>query len=134
MNEQIPSADANPNRKLILIVDDELDLLLASAAVLEHFGYRIRTASNGREALACVLKERPDIVVSDFMMPVMDGADFCRALRANPELKNIPFILCSAGRLRNDVGIPCDTFFRKPVLIEELVNEINRLTALKSIP
>jgi len=131
MNDRNTSPDAVPDGALILVVDDELDLLSAYAMLLEHLGYRIRTASNGREALACALHERPDIVVSDFMMPIMDGAQLCRELRASPALSSIPFILCSAGRLRNDVPIAYDTFFPKPVLVDRLVNEINRLISLR---
>jgi CheY-like chemotaxis protein len=134
MNERISSADAAPDGALILVVDDEFDLLSAYTMFLEQLGYRIRTASNGREALACALNERPDIVVSDFMMPIMDGAQLCRELRANPALSSVPFILCSAGRLRNDVPIPYDTFFSKPVLVDRLVNEINRLVARRDAP
>lgn len=99
MNVPINSANGASAGALILIVDDELDLLSAFAMLLEQLGYQIRTASNGREALACALSERPDIVVSDFMMPTMDGAQLCRELRANPALSSVPFILCSAGRL-----------------------------------
>lgn len=131
MNEQITNSDTSESGKLILVVDDELELLSEYAMLLEHLGYRIRMATNGREALMLALQERPDIVVSDFMMPIMDGAELCREIRARPELKNIPFILCSAGKLRDDVLIPFDSFFRKPVSVELLTNEVNRLIILR---
>ena len=87
----------------------------------------MRTAANGAEALDAAASERPDIVISDFMMPVMDGAKLCLAWRADPALRDIPFILASAGIPDKDLVIPCDTFFKKPVRFEVLLDEIHKL-------
>ena len=121
--------DAHPDGKLILVVDDEFDVLSAYAMLFEYRGYRVRTAGNGEEALAMAALERPDIVISDYMMPVMDGAQLCLLWRSDPDLRQVPFILCSAGLLRRDEVLPYDTFFRKPVSFEALVAEIARLIA-----
>lgn len=121
--------DAHPDGKLILVVDDEFDVLSAYAMLFEYRGYRVRTAGNGEEALAMAALERPDIVISDYMMPVMDGAQLCLLWRSDPDLRQVPFILCSAGLLRRDEVLPYDTFFRKPVPFEALVTEIARLIA-----
>ncbi|TYQ13787.1 UNVERIFIED_ORG: response regulator receiver domain-containing protein [Zoogloea ramigera] len=121
--------DAHPDGKLILVVDDEFDVLSAYAMLFEYRGYRVRTAGNGEEALAMAALERPDIVISDYMMPVMDGAQLCLLWRSDPDLRQVPFILCSAGLLRRDEVLPYDTFFRKPVPFEALVAEIARLIA-----
>lgn len=121
--------DAHPDGKLILVVDDEFDVLSAYAMLFEYRGYRVRTAGNGEEALAVAASERPDIVISDYMMPVMDGAQLCLLWRSDPDLRQVPFILCSAGLLRRDEVLPYDTFFRKPVPFEALVAEIARLIA-----
>lgn len=123
--------DAHPDGKLILVVDDEFDVLSAYTMLFEYRGYRVRTAGNGEEALAVAASERPDIVVSDYMMPVMDGAQLCLLWRSDPDLRQVPFILCSAGLLRRDEVLPYDTFFRKPVPFEALVAEIVRLIAAR---
>jgi len=121
--------DANPDGKLILVVDDEFDVLSAYTMLFEYRGYRVRTAGNGAEALELAARERPDVVVSDYMMPVMDGAELCLQWRADPALRAIPFILASAGIPRKDEVIPYDPFFRKPIRFEVLLDEIARLIA-----
>lgn len=113
--------------KLILVVDDEFDLLSVYTILFEYGGFRVRTAGNGRAALKSAALEPPDIIVSDFMMPLMDGGELCRQWRASPQLRAIPFILCSAGRPRNAGEIDCDSFFNKPVDLQEMMKEINRL-------
>lgn len=127
MSDQPAIAEDGAVGKLILVVDDEFDVLSAFSMLFEYRGFRVLTAANGREALAVAERERPDIVISDYMMPVMDGAAFCLAWRADPRFGAIPFILTSAGLLRDDLDIPCDAFFRKPVTLELLYREITRL-------
>jgi len=129
MSDQSAITEQGPAGQLILVVDDEFDVLSAYTILFESLGFRVRTAGNGREALAVAAGEAPAIVVSDFMMPVMDGADFCRAWRSDPLLRGIPFILTTAGLLRKDADIPYDTLFKKPVRFEMLVDEITRLIA-----
>jgi CheY-like chemotaxis protein len=129
MSDNPAIMDANPDGKLILVVDDEFDVLSAYTMLFEYRGFRVRTASNGEEALAAAARDRPDIVVSDYMMPIMDGAQLCLKWREDPELKDIPFILASAGIPRKDVELPYDTFFKKPIRFEVLLDEIARLLA-----
>jgi len=134
MSDQAAILDANPGGKLILMVDDEFDVLSTYQMLFEYHGFRVRTAGNGREALAAANLEPPSVVLSDFMMPVMDGGEFCLQWRAHPQLRHIPFILSSAGIMRKHVQIPYDSFFRKPVRFDELVEEINRLLAPPLLP
>jgi CheY-like chemotaxis protein len=124
--------DTNPDGKLVLVVDDEFDVLSAYTMLFEFHGFRVRTAGNGAEALAAAARERPDVIVSDLMMPVMDGAELCLRCRADPALRDVPFILTSAGIPRKDLVIPCDTFFKKPIRFEALVEEIGKLTAARA--
>ena len=131
MSEDPAIIDANPDGKLVLVVDDEFDVLSAYTMLFEYRGFRVRTAVNGEQALAAAARERPDIVVSDYMMPIMDGAELCQRWRADPALRDIPFILASAGILRKDVAIPFDTFFRKPIRFEQLLAEIDKLIAAR---
>lgn len=131
MSETTAIMDANPDGKLILVVDDEFDVLSAYTMLFEYRGYRVRTAGNGAEALEAAARDRPDVVVSDYMMPIMDGAQLCHRWRADPDLRGIPFILASAGIPRKDEVVPYDTFFRKPIRFEVLLDEIARLIALR---
>jgi CheY-like chemotaxis protein len=134
MNDVPAIMDANPDGKLILVVDDEFDVLSAYTMLFEYRGFRVRTAANGVQALELAARERPDIVVSDYMMPVLDGGQLCLQWRADPALRDIPFILASAGIPRKDLVLPYDTFFRKPVRFEVLLDEINRLIAARDVP
>jgi CheY-like chemotaxis protein len=69
----------------ILLVDDEADLLAAWHLILHAEGYEVRCAVNGVEALELMRQGVPDLVITDWMMPVMGGAELCRRLRAQPE-------------------------------------------------
>ena len=80
----------------ILVVDDEFGIGELLEAVLEDDGHHIVTAMNGRHALERMPEAQPDLVISDFMMPVMDGAALLQAIRAEPETKDLPFVLMCA--------------------------------------
>jgi len=123
--------DANPDGKLVLVVDDEFDVLSAYTMLFEFHGYRVRTAGNGVEALAAAARELPDVIVSDLMMPLMDGAELCLRCRADPALREVPVILTSAGIPRKDLAIPCDVFLKKPIRFEALLAEIQQLIAAR---
>jgi CheY-like chemotaxis protein len=129
MSDHPAPMDSKPDGKLILVVDDEFDVLSAYTMLFEYRGYRVRTAPNGVEALAAARQQRPDLVLSDYMMPLMNGAELCTAMRADPSLSDIPFILASAGILAKDVRPPYDMFFRKPVAFDTLLAEISKLLA-----
>ncbi|SHM47398.1 two-component system, OmpR family, alkaline phosphatase synthesis response regulator PhoP [Duganella sacchari] len=124
------SPPASPAGPLLLLVDDEFDVLSAYSMLFEYHGYRVLTANNGAEALAAAAIERPDLVLSDLMMPVMDGGRLCKAWRDDAQLRNIPFILTSAGMIK-EPALPYDSFFKKPVRFEVLLAEIERLIAPK---
>jgi CheY-like chemotaxis protein len=129
MSDPRQAQGSKPDESLVLLVDDEFDVLAVYTMLFEVNGFRVQTASNGLEALAAAALERPAIVVSDFMMPVMDGAQLCREWRASPALRSIPFILSSAGIMPREHAIAYDSFFKKPVHIDKLIGEIRRLLA-----
>lgn len=82
--------------KTILVVDDaqsELDLM---AKYLTEAGYKTVLANSGEEALAMTQANKPDAIVTDWMMPKMGGLDICRKLRRNPETEKIPIVACTA--------------------------------------
>jgi CheY-like chemotaxis protein len=81
----------------ILVVEDELDVATMIGTVLEDEGYEVILARHGREALDILAARRPDLVLSDLMMPVMDGYALLAAMQANFEWQSIPLVLVSAG-------------------------------------
>jgi CheY-like chemotaxis protein len=82
----------------VLLVDDETDLLELYTDVLEVMGYQVIHAHDGLEALALAHQQRPDLIVTDWMMPRMDGVELCKHVLQDPELKTIPIILHSTRR------------------------------------
>ncbi|WP_296002455.1 response regulator [Rugamonas sp.] len=123
-----PSAARAPDQKLILIVDDEFDLVSTYELLFQLHGFAVQTATNGREALERARAAPPDIVLSDYMMPVMDGIQLLLAWRADPALRHIPYILNSAGKVLTDMNLPFDAFFTKPTIFPVLLAAIQRLT------
>jgi CheY-like chemotaxis protein len=81
---------------VILIVDDEMILRQLFERVLRADGHEVSVAGHGREAIAVMLRQRPDVVLLDLNMPVMDGVSFLRVVRRRPEWKEIPVIVLSA--------------------------------------
>ena len=84
----------------VLVVDDEPDKRLLLAFALENEGYEVQTAADGAEGLAAVEEQQPDLIVTDVMMPRMDGYEMIRRVRANPRTRFIPVIIQSAARIR----------------------------------
>jgi diguanylate cyclase (GGDEF)-like protein len=83
----------------VLVVDDEPDKRLLLAFALENEGYQVFTATDGAEGLAAVELHQPDLIVTDVMMPRMDGYEMIRRVRGNPQTKFIPVIIQSATRI-----------------------------------
>jgi DNA-binding response OmpR family regulator len=83
----------------LLVVDDELAILEALQEVLSSEGYAVSTASNGAEGLQRATEERPDLVLLDLMMPIMDGWEMLRRMQEDTQLQHVPVIVMSAGRV-----------------------------------
>lgn len=112
--------------RTVLVVDDEFGTVEVLVAALEDAGYRVLTAANGRRALERLEENKPDLVVSDFMMPLMDGAALVQAMRANPEYQHIPVIMMSAApeaALRRHLD-GYAAFLRKPFRVHALLQII----------
>ncbi len=80
----------------ILIADDEAHILHVVSLKLRNAGYEVITAIDGEEALDLCMIERPDLVITDYQMPLVSGLELCRALRANPATREVPAILLTA--------------------------------------
>jgi len=83
-------------KKKILFVDDEQDILRVVTVTLEKYGYEILTAVDGKEGLKRAANDRPDVILLDKAMPIMDGCEMLQRLRSTPELKDIPVIMLTA--------------------------------------
>ncbi|MCT7954220.1 response regulator transcription factor [Laspinema palackyanum] len=114
--------------KRILVVDDDKTLRMMLKRHLEKQGFVVEEADSGVEALNLFKRDPPDLVVSDVMMPLMDGFEFCRRLRTNPAGKLVPFIfLSSKGELDDRIeghAIGADDYLIKPFEPLELVAKI----------
>jgi CheY-like chemotaxis protein len=82
--------------KKVLVVDDEVHIVHVVAIKLRNNGYEPIVAGNGEEAYELACREKPDIIIADYMMPVMTGLELIEKLRANDQTQNIPVILLTA--------------------------------------
>ncbi|MEO0013699.1 MAG: hypothetical protein RLZZ535_2088 [Cyanobacteriota bacterium] len=112
----------------ILVVDDEADCQTVLAMYLESQGYRVQSATSGIEALSIFESDPPDLVISDVMMPEMDGFEFCRRLRRTRLGQLIPFIFLSGqGEIESKVeghSIGADDYLVKPFQSEEILAKV----------
>jgi CheY-like chemotaxis protein len=110
--------------RTVLIIDDEFGIVDVLVAALEDEGYRVFTAANGRRGLERLAENKPDLVISDFMMPLMDGATMARAMRENADYRGIPIIMMSAvpeAALRQRFD-DYQAFLRKPFPVAVLLD------------
>ena len=112
--------------KTILVVDDEEAVVEFIASLLEDIGYRVLRAYDGRGALEIARAEHPDLIVTDIMMPIMDGLELCRALQAAPDTNKIPVVLMTAGRPPTDDCRAAATL-AKPFDLTALEEMVSRL-------
>ena len=117
------------NKKpVLLVVDDEVDITETYALYFALHGFEVIKANNGFEAVIVVAHRVPDLIISDCMMPTMDGVALSRHLKADPRLLRTPIILMSGAPERHDLRQGSyDLFLLKPVLLERLLGEIRRL-------
>lgn len=115
-------------RPLALAIDDSEDTQATYAFALELEGFRVEEARNGREGLQKAVDLRPDIIITDLSMPIMDGWETIRRLRADGRSRHIPIIACSgwtAGDGINDTSV--DVLLPKPCPLDMLLFEVRRL-------
>ncbi|GHG78524.1 response regulator [Comamonas sp. JC664] len=113
--------------KRLLIVDDELAIVEALQDILSVEGYDIVTAFNGAEGLHRMADLRPDLVLLDLMMPVMDGREMLRRMREDAGLQGIPVVVMSAGRISDEERRSSARFLAKPFELDVLLDTIAEL-------
>ncbi len=123
------------NKKILVIEDDPGYLRLIQYA-LEDEGYQVLTATNGLEGLRKAQNEEPDLIVSDLMLPGIDGFEICRCLRAEPQTAELPILILSAVVREMDNGtrlkIGADDYISKPWHRLELVTKMATMLERKS--
>ncbi|GAB4026735.1 response regulator [Spirosoma koreense] len=124
--------------KNILLIEDNADIRENTAEILELAGYRVLTAENGKLGVERALVERPDLIICDIMMPVLDGYGVLHIVNKNPDLNGIPFIFLTAKSERIDfrkgMELGADDYLTKPFDDTELLSAVEgRLNRFRSV-
>jgi two-component system alkaline phosphatase synthesis response regulator PhoP len=113
------------------VVDDEQDILELISYNLSREGYQVYTASNGKQAISKAKEVNPDLIILDVMMPVMDGIEACRVMRAMPEFKQtfIVFLTARSEEYSEIAGfhVGADDYIAKPIKPRALMSRINAI-------
>ena len=128
---ETPGISVEESRESVLVVDDNADIRKYLSMVLEKKGYLVLTASNGEEGLYMAKQNIPDLIICDVMMPVMDGLECCRLIKADQNTSHIPVLLLTAYAL-DDQRIQgyqsgADAYITKPFNTDVLCSRIENL-------
>ncbi len=127
------------DKKLILVVDDDPDLVASVEAFLTARGYAVVTAGNSKEAYARIVEKRPDLMILDVMMDYdEEGMVFAGALKTDGPTHDMPILMLSGFNVQTDVrekviasllgqDLPVETFMQKPVKLAELADKVKEL-------
>jgi len=114
----------------ILLVEDQEDNMQILRDVLVNANFQIVEAENGEQALAAVAKQRPDLILMDIQLPVMDGYEATRRIKADPALRSIPIIAVTSYALGGDEerarAAGCDDFVAKPFSPRQLLAKVRQ--------
>ena len=134
MNREQPSQSAGPNsndvsdmaattlQPCVLLVEDDRSVRRYLEVTLQRSGYTVLTAADGLEAMKLALASRVDVVVTDAVMPNLNGRELARFLRSNPKLSHLPIVLLTGQENKESVSGEhlIDVFLYKPVRADEL--------------
>lgn len=117
--------------KKVLIVDDEKDMLFMLRFRMEASGYEVVSAEDGIEGYSCALRDKPDIILLDVLLPGIDGLQLCRKIKDTESLGRIPVVILTASNVK-DVERKCseagaDSYLKKPFDSLELVSKVKFL-------
>jgi two-component system, cell cycle response regulator DivK len=116
----------------VLLVEDDADNRLIYQVILEYAGYRVLEAGNGAEGIRLAREDRPDVILMDVSLPLIDGWQATGILKADPGTRRIPIIAVTAHALDRDrakaMEVGCDGYLPKPVAPRAVVEEVRRWT------
>jgi DNA-binding response OmpR family regulator len=115
--------------RTVLLIDDDADILEAMRSAIEYYGYRVLTARDGISGLDCAGRERPDLVVTDMMMPGQSGFLVLDALKQSADPPKVVMITASTGRQHQAYAeiLGADDYLLKPFALSKLVDTVRRL-------
>ncbi len=123
-------------KKTILIVEDEADIAEGLKARLMLESFHVALAANGQEGVTTARKIKPDLIIMDVMMPLVNGLDACAALKSGEDTRRIPILMLTALPHMKDVEnafhVGADDFLNKPYSNERLLKKIETLLGKKS--
>ena len=117
--------------KKILVADDEPNIVISLEYLLKREGYTVLLARDGQQALDTIIRERPDLVLLDVMMPGKSGFEVCQAVRASEDLQGPKILMLTAKGRDTDVAkgtaLGADDYMTKPFSTRELVEKVARI-------
>ncbi|MDQ4075005.1 MAG: response regulator [Chloroflexota bacterium] len=114
--------------KTILVIEDDVAIGELVRIVLEEENHQVVWARNGREGLDQLARVRPDLVITDLMMPLLDGWALCHAMQEDPQYKQIPIVVLTAAPLASTAELPSHAVVLfKPFELDQLVEVVDRL-------
>ena len=130
LEEEEPANKLDEDAYKLLVVEDNIELLMLMSQLLST-KYHVETATNGKEAMEIIQKEELDIIISDVMMPVMDGLELTKKIKADPNFQHLPIILLTAKTQEEDraeaLQIGADSYVTKPFKLSDLELRINNI-------
>lgn len=122
----------------ILVVEDEESLLKLESILFTSKGYQVTGVRDGKEALAAIAKEAPDLVVLDLMLPDMDGFEVCRSIKENSDTSAIPVVMLTAKKSSRDLErgrqVGADAYITKPFKSVKVLEVIEGLLLGTRVP
>jgi two-component system alkaline phosphatase synthesis response regulator PhoP len=112
----------------IIVIEDETDILEVISYNLSREGFKVITATDGKDGLRKIIDQSPDLVILDLMLPGVDGIDLCRRIKADPLTRRIPVVMVTAKGEESDVvlglGVGADDYISKPFSPKELIARV----------
>lgn len=125
------------NNYRILIVDDVPVNNLLVEKMLARYKFNMRSVCNGKECMDAVETEKPNLILLDLMMPVMDGFQVLKEIKGNPELADIKVVVLSALNTNEDIvkayNLGANDFITKPIILEKLINSVSNQLKIKEL-
>jgi CheY-like chemotaxis protein len=125
MTQQHERTELQRAEKTILLVDDEFAILSLLQDTLEDAGYAVLVAMDGEQALALARQHSPDLVLTDIMMPRLDGVELARRLRADPRTRHIPILAMSAAQ-KSPKTDAFASILAKPFDLDDVIAQVRR--------